>query len=184
MPVSISVLDNKCGSFSLNPWYLIRCKPCQEARASENLSNIGAEVLLPMYAANSEPRPLFPGYIFGSFPLELFSKVGNAYGVRKVVRFGATLAVVPSDVIDEVRERMQRGIELKRMPAKFTYGDKVLVTDGPYKNFAGIFDSESSRDRVRILLDTVGFANGSGWKTEMHGNFMRLQLDRADIMLV
>jgi transcriptional antiterminator RfaH len=136
-----------------------------------------------MYAAKSEPRPLFPGYIFGSFPLELFSKVGNAYGVRKVVRFGATLAVVPEDVIAEISERMQRG-HAAAARAKFKHGDKVLVTDGPWRNLVGVFDCESSRERVRILLDTVGFANGSGWKTEMHGNFMRLQLGRAEIMLV
>lgn len=133
-----------------------------------------------MYAAKPEPRPLFPGYIFGSFPLELFSKVGNAYGVRKVVRFGATLAIVPRDVIAEISERMT----IAPVPAKFKSGDKVMVTDGPWRNLVGVFDCESSRERVRILLDTVGFANQGLRSAQTMGSFMKLTLGRQDIMLV
>lgn len=146
-------------------------------------------MLLPQYSPSkhSQPRPFFPGYLFSAFPLDLFTKINNAYGVRKIVRFGFIPAVVPLVVIEDLRERMGRdgmiNMPAEQVPARFKHGDKVLIVSGPLKNFAGIFDCElSSADRVRILLDTVGsFSNG--WRTETHGNAMKIEVGRNDLML-
>jgi len=37
-------------------------------------------------------------------------------------------------------------------------GDRVMVKDGPLKNFTGIFEREmKDTDRIRVLLETVNY---------------------------
>ena len=190
--MAFSSLDQHahCGSFTQNPWYLVRCKPCQEDRAFGNISNLGAEALLPQFlpAKSTQPRPFFPGYLFSAFPLELFTQINNAYGVRKIVCFGIMPAVVPLEVINGLRSRMNsRGVidmPEEFAPVRFKAGDKVMITGGPLRNFVGIFDCDlSGNDRVRILLDTVG-SFSDGWRTETRGSAIKVDVGRRDLMHV
>jgi len=45
-----------------------------------------------------------------------------------------------------------------RIEEEIKPGDRVIVKDGPLKNFAGIFEREmKDADRIRILLETVSY---------------------------
>lgn len=173
--------SGQCGSYALNhPWYLIRTKPCQEERAQHFLSLLGVEVFLPLASTDkpSESRPFFPGYIFGSFPDYLSTKVNNAFGVRKIVKFGAIPAIVPDSVIADLRE-MKLVTERRE---KFKAGDRVEVTTGAFKGWHGVFDSElSTAGRVKVLLETLS-AN-QGFHQQTRGLAMSLEISKLDLML-
>lgn len=103
--------------------------------------------------------------------------------MQKVVRFGAQLAEVPEEVINQLQKRMDEHGYIGQVVAKkrFTRGDRVLITDGPMRNMQGIFDCElSGRERVRILLDTVAFS-GCGYRSESHGSAIRLEVGRMEL---
>jgi transcription antitermination factor NusG len=177
---SSTAIENQCGSFSQNPWFLIRTKPCQEDRAQHFLSLLGVEVFLPLASTENslELRPFFPGYIFGSFPDYLASKVNNAFGVRKIVKFGMVPAMVPDSVIADLRE-MKLVTERRD---KFQAGDRVAVTAGAFKGWYGVFDSElSASGRVRVLLETLS-AN-QGYHQQTRGLAMSLEINKLDLML-
>ncbi|MDP9199151.1 MAG: transcriptional activator RfaH, partial [Pseudomonadota bacterium] len=94
-------------------WYLVRTKPNAEATACANLDRQGYETYFPRVDQPTPCRgrwrkrvvPLFPGYLFlrldeGRQPL---APVRSTLGVACVVQFGASYAVVPDEVIHELR---------------------------------------------------------------------------------
>ncbi len=186
--------NGQCGSHTQNHWYLIRTKPGQEDRAFINLGHIAEEygaldLLFPRFMVRNRLKSLFPGYLFGSFKEHLFRTVDSAFGVAKIIRFGMIPAEVPVEVIGELRRRMMPSGEIRLhnnepspSPAnRFANGDKVAVIAGPLKGFYGVFDRElSSADRVRILLDTVGFSRG--FEQRQYGCAMHLDVSKHDLM--
>lgn len=179
---------SQCGSYALNPWYLLKTKPCEEDRAKHFVSLMGAQVLLPLYTTSKlqHARPLFPGYMFGRFPLDLFSKVGNAFGMRKIVRFGNEPAIIPARIIDDLQEKMLDSGHIELSPefsaAKFRHGDSVQVTGGPFRGWHGVFDSVvPGKDRVRILLETLNFTRG--FQQRSHGLSINVEVSKFDLML-
>ena len=52
--------------------------------------------------------------------------------------------------------------------AKLKAGDKVMIKNGPFKNFQGIFERRmNDSERVMILLDTISFQGHISIEQEM-----------------
>jgi transcriptional antiterminator RfaH len=100
---------------------------------------------------------LFPGYIFALFDVEReYSRLRYTRGVRQIVCFGEEAAIVPQWIIDELKRRCARGpVELPVCP--LMPGQRVIVVDGPFRQFEGIFERHlSGPERVAILLSVMG----------------------------
>jgi transcriptional antiterminator RfaH len=145
-------------------WHLVRTKAGEERRARDQAARLAAEVLLPMVRVRVHRwgRPtqsiaaLFPGYMFARFHPERFTLLRYTRGVRQIVCFGEEAAIVPQWIIDELKLRCADGpVEL---PARrLIPGERVIVTDGPLRQFEGIFERHlSSAERVAILLSVMG----------------------------
>jgi len=74
-----------------------------------------------------------------------------------VVSFGEG----PTPIDEEIITLIQFNIKedgFVRIDEEIRLGDRVIVKDGPLKNFTGIFDREmKDTDRIRILLETVSY---------------------------
>lgn len=146
-------------------WYVVRTKPKQEARADSNLRFWRVETLAPHLREPRAPTgsagsryqitPLFPGYIFARFDVDLLlSKVRRTRGVHDVVGFGAGAAAVDDGVIDLIRSRI--GEDGYVHVAEPRPGDTVRIEEGSLRSFVGIFERElRGQDRVVILLTTI-----------------------------
>ncbi len=111
-------------------------------------------VIAPTYVT----KPLFPRYIFAQFKInDLYHKVRFTRGVYSVVSFGEG----PTPIDEEIITLIQFNIKedgFVRIDEEIRLGDRVIVKDGPLKNFTGIFDREmKDTDRIRILLETVSY---------------------------
>lgn len=149
-------------------WYAIRVNPQQEERANANLEAWGVESFSPRLKKGRRneftgvttyySKPMFPGYIFARFDAErLLHKVWYTRGVHSVVGFGESPSPIADDVIDLLQAQVgedgyvKLGVELKR-------GDKIVVTEGPLKNFVGVFERRmKGSERVMVLLDMVSY---------------------------
>jgi len=149
-------------------WYVIHTHPKQEDRASSNLRVLGIPIfnpkirerrynqftIIPTYVA----KPLFPRYIFARFKIsDLYHKVRFARGVNSIVGFGEGPTSIDEEIIALIQSNVKEdgfvGVNEEIKP-----GDKVVVKDGPLKNFSGIFEREmKDTDRIRILLETVSY---------------------------
>jgi transcription antitermination factor NusG len=99
---------------------------------------------------------LFPGYMFALFNIERYSQLRYTRGVRQIVCFGEEAAVVPQWIIEELKLRCSNGpVELPER--RLVAGERVIVIDGPFREFDGIFERHlSGPERVAILLSVMG----------------------------
>lgn len=145
-------------------WFLLRTNAGKERVAQNQVRGLAANVLLPLVKVRvhrwgqliPSVSPLFPGYLFANFNFEdRYSQVRYARGVREVLHFGIEPAVVPDWIIEEVERRCANGpIEL---PDRILVPDeRVVVIEGPFKQFDGIFERYlSGHERVAVLLSTI-----------------------------
>jgi transcriptional antiterminator RfaH len=148
---------------SAKGWYALYTKPKQESRAEYNLKAWRVETFLPkikgrrrdFLGERSTPvvKPLFPGYIFARFdPEALLHKIVFTRGVQSVVSFGGTPTPVEDEIINLLLTRVGDDGTVK-LCEEFKPGDRVVIQEGPFKNFVGVLDGNvKEAERVRILL--------------------------------
>lgn len=149
-------------------WYVIHTHLKQEYRAGSNLKVLGVPIFNPQIrerrynqftlAPTYVTKPLFPRYIFAQFKTnDLYHKVRFTRGVYSVVSFGEG----PTPIDEEIIALIQSNIKedgFVRIDEGLRAGDRVIVKDGPLKNFSGVFEREMrDNDRIRILLETVSY---------------------------
>lgn len=149
-------------------WYLVHTKPGSEVVAQANLTRQGYSVYLPRLirserrsgAAIERIVPLFPRYLFLLLREEQQSlvPVRCSLGVTCVVRFGSSYAVVPENVIHELRSRADPMSGLFRLApsSRLVPGSRVHITAGPFDGLEGVFQHAAGADRVIVLLSLLG----------------------------
>lgn len=149
-------------------WYVVHTHPKQEDRTTSNLQVQGIETLSPKLRVKRynqftgqlirAVRPLFPSYIFARFKFnDSYHRVRFTKGAHSLVSFNNGPAPVDDEVVDLIRARLgSDGLVI--MGEELTPGDEVVINEGRFQNFCGIFEREmEDADRVRILLNTVSF---------------------------
>lgn len=145
-------------------WYAIYTKPGKEDTIAYRLEGLGIEVLNPKIKFKKYRRnklaevvePLFPCYLFANFEKEKYTHmITYTRGVRYIV--GKTNPIVVHDeIIDTIKEGMEAGNIIVVKPRRFSKGERVLVKEGPFKDFCGIFERETrGPERVMVLLDMI-----------------------------
>lgn len=149
-------------------WYVIHTKPARECVAEVNLRRQSYEVHLPRVVQPMRRHgqwrectvPLFPRYLFlqlseGCQPL---SPVRSSVGVAGIVRFGTRYAIVPDQIIVQLRRRADPESGLHRLvnPPALERGATVHITRGPFEGLDGVFEREAGSDRVVVLLKMLG----------------------------
>ncbi len=147
-------------------WFCVRTQPKHEALAAQFLRHqVGVEVFSPLLRFQRVTRrgkkwfqeALFPCYVFSRFDFwSQYRHVAAALGVTKIVGFGGGPAIVPQQVIDELRCHVhdEQTIEIAHELAP---GDEVTVLDGPFKGLRAVVTRVMpARDRVAVLLDLLG----------------------------
>jgi transcription elongation factor/antiterminator RfaH len=146
-------------------WYLLRTKAGEERRARDQVGLLAAEVLLPMVKVRvrrwgrmaESVAALFPGYLFAQFDLAReYNRVRYTRGVRQIVCFGEHAALVPEWIVDGLKQRCAKG-PLELPARRLVAGERVMVIEGPLRQFEGIFERHlSGPERVAILLSVMG----------------------------
>jgi len=143
-------------------WHVLYTKPHKEHQVSGILESKGFELYLPTIQVRKNGRrktePFFSCYLFIRMdPAEDLPSVRWTPGLRRIVSFGDKLAIVPEGVISLIRRRLAQMRELNCSGCSFKSGERVLIKDGPLKDFEAVFDRAlSSRDRAVVLVDLLG----------------------------
>lgn len=145
-------------------WHAIYTKQGKEDLVAFRLQGIGIEVLNPKLKSKKYKRnkfidvieSLFPCYLFASFEKEKYSHlITYTRGVRYIVGKGNPI-VVHDEIINTIKEGMGDDNIVVIKPRKFEKGDRVLIKEGPFKDFYGIFEKETrGPERVMILLEMI-----------------------------
>lgn len=146
---------------ALAQWYLVQCKPRQEARAQENLRNQYFSCYCPQHAVEKIrhgkkvviQQPLFPGYIFINLCKlnDNWHSIRSTRGVLRMVTFAGEALPVDDEIINNLRARLT---SIGNKPL-FQEGAPVTIIDGPFKDLDAIFHKADGEERAIILLSVL-----------------------------
>ena len=142
-------------------WYLVQCKPRESFRAELHLKNQNYTCFHPTYTVKRKRAgciqhvftPLFPHYLFVQLnDMDNWSSIRSTRGVSKIVHFNG----IPASLDDHLVEALQRHCaRLNRAPAEPIYkiGDRVIVTEGCFKELEAIVSVTKGEERAILLLN-------------------------------
>ena len=141
-------------------WYAIHTQPKQESRAEANLQAWGIETFHPRIREHRQStftgqsvtmaKSLFPRYIFARFAADRMHKVCFTRGVTAIVGSPNGPAPVEDEIIRILKTR-EGADGFIRMGEDLKYGDRVVVSEGPFRDLDGIFVRDLP-DSVRVLV--------------------------------
>jgi transcriptional antiterminator RfaH len=139
-------------------WYVIQCKPREEARALENLERQLFSCYCP--TASVEKRrhgrkvrlsePFFPGYLFIRLDeRDNWSLIRSTRGVVRLVGFDHHPVPIADEIIETIRQR----VAMDAAPAPYLKpGERVRVTEGAFAQLEAIFVANDGDERVLLLM--------------------------------
>lgn len=162
--VANSRVQGRASEMSGVEWYLIKTKPGKERWVRDQLANQLPEVFLPMLETRTRRLKktamllvaLFPGYLFAQLDRKLqYMQVRYTHGVHGFVCAGYEPIVVSARIVEEIQQRCHNGVVT--IPQKpFAKGDRLVITDGPFRGFEAIFQHYfSDADRIALLLGAI-----------------------------
>ncbi|WP_412851419.1 transcription/translation regulatory transformer protein RfaH [Ectothiorhodospira shaposhnikovii] len=148
-------------------WYLVYCKPRQEALAASRLRAQDYRIYLPRLKRRVRragrirelEEALFPRYLFAapSHEDQSIAPIRSTVGVTSLVRFGEQYPYIDAGIISLLRGREDPATGCHHLPADLPQpGQRVVITQGPLEGLEGIFETLSGETRVFILLDWLG----------------------------
>jgi transcriptional antiterminator RfaH len=148
---------------SMEHWYALYTKPRQERQVDTFLRGQEIETYLPTVQrkVRRRDRPdrvvYFPCYLFARVDFDVIplSSIAWMPGVRRIVSTGSQPAVVPDEIVEMIRMRLETIEEVGY--GNLRQGDRVRITSGPLRDLEAIFDEPlPAAERVRILLEVMG----------------------------
>jgi len=143
-------------------WYVLRSKPRKETSLYQYAVTCGHDVYCPEIPAHpvnpraAKVKPYFPGYMFVRTCLSLVGESTFRWMPfsQGLVHIGGEPTPVPDFVVTAIRQRIdQIWTSGPESAERFRRGDRVLISEGAFAGYEGIFDGRlSGHDRVRILL--------------------------------
>lgn len=143
-------------------WYLLRTKSRQEARAEDNLRRQGYHCYCPSMTAQKIRQGrrvdveeiMFPGYLFiWLSDGNNWSPIRSTFGVLGMVAFNGQPLAVDASIIDELQQQRE-AIETSPR-GEWARGDKLSVTQGPFRHLQAVFERFDGLERAVILLDIL-----------------------------
>ena len=140
-------------------WYALQHKPAQGDRAVEHLQNQRIACFYPKVHVEkirvgkrvSKLEPLFPGYLFVQLSEQdpAWAKLRSTRGVIRVVSFANKPAFIADDVIQLIKDSLQRVVEQGGIKS----GEKIDIDDGPFKGLNAIFQSYDGDERAIVFIN-------------------------------
>lgn len=143
-------------------WYLIQCKPKQDARAEEHLVRQAFQCFRPTRCVTrlrggrpqDRVESLFPGYLFIQLDQvnDNWHPIRSTRGVSQLVCFGDQPAAIADELIEQLKQRLAS----PQLPEPdLSAGDRVRLKSGQLKELEAIFLAKDGTERVLILLQLL-----------------------------
>lgn len=154
---------NDGGGF-MKKWHVVYTKPYHEQVVATQLLQQNFDIYLPCYQRQRRharkieiiQAPLFPRYLFVSLKNEQSSlhAIDSTRGVSYLLRINGYPAVVPSTVIDLLKEQQdEKGCVPISTLTLFLKGQEVQIIDGCFNGQTAIFEKLDDKQRAQLLLN-------------------------------
>ena len=148
---------------AVGEWHVLHTKPRQEKALAGALEQESIPYFLPLiqqtriygHRRRSVEIPLFAGYLFLRGSTE---STYVAFETRRVVR---VLPVFDQVVVDRELRQIELALRGKGVLDPYPFiveGKLVRVKAGPFRGLEGIVDARKRKDRIILLVETIGQA--------------------------
>lgn len=137
------------------PWYVVKTKSRQEARAVAHLENQELNVYCPwLVRKNGRREALFTGYLFISLDCLAthFATIRSTRGVLSMLKFGDWWATVDEKFVDCLKHK-ENGY--RDVPV-FEQNQEVVINDGPFRGIEAVYLCANGEERATVLLTLLG----------------------------
>lgn len=143
------------------PWQVLHVRSNFEKRVTEHLAVRAVEHYLPLYREHVRwsdrtviaERPLFTGYVFARFPLEVRMTVISTPGVVRTLGDGEG-SLVSCEELEKIRSGLASGLLLRPHP-NVAVGTKVRIRRGIFEGVEGVVTEFRPQCKVVIALAAV-----------------------------
>lgn len=149
----------------MTQWLLLHSKAFKEEFLWREITARQIECLLPrLHVKPVNPRsrkivPYFPGYLF----VHIEPDSPEVHTLRWLpgstgwVTFGDEIATVSDAIINGIRRHVDElNAESAKGAERFSKGEHLEITGGPFSGYEAIFDTSlSGKDRARVLIQLV-----------------------------
>lgn len=141
------------------PWYALHVRSKYEKKTVDALVSKGYECLLPLYRERRKwsdrtkviELPLFPGYVFSRFDVEIRLPILKTPGVIAVAGIGRIPQPLDSGEIENIRR--VTAIDHPAQPWPFLkVGQRVRITAGPLTGVEGLLVQRRGETRVVLAV--------------------------------
>ncbi|NOZ45981.1 MAG: UpxY family transcription antiterminator [Chlorobi bacterium] len=144
-------------------WYVIYTKSRAEKKVYQKLTGQNIETFLPLQKTMRQwsdrkktvEVPLFNSYVFVKITETDFYKVLQTDGVVYFISFNGEKAVVPEQVIIQLKLIIKGKVPVDLSKEKFEKGDYVEVERGPLKELKGYLVTYHGKHKVLIRIDVI-----------------------------
>ncbi len=145
-------------------WYAVYVSSRAEKKVETALSDKGVEVFLPLKKSLRKwsdrkkwvDLPLIPGYIFVHILLKNYMEVLQTQHVVAFVRFEGKPALIQDQQIEFLKRMLkQSDYTWEITQEKFTPGQKVEITAGPFIGLEAELISIKGKKRVAVRIDQI-----------------------------
>lgn len=154
---------NSDATSTIRRWHAVFCKPRQDERTELNLRNQGFETFRPKVRErrthNGHRRvqiaSMFPRYLFVQLAAggQDWGPIRSTRGAVGLVRQGQQAAVVPAEVIHELRRRCNEHDIIEQAGIlDYRPDEPVEIIDGPCAGHRALFQARTGAERVAVLL--------------------------------
>ena len=151
----------------MTSWCAVHTHARSEDKAAFHLRRQGYTVFLPKHLKRRKharridwvPAPMFPRYLFVALDPDAgqWWSIRSTIGVSSLLCFGDVPAVVPMDIITEIKARQdEKGFVKTHAGHTFKRGDRVRIISGPLNDLEGLLESPTDEERVTVLLNLMG----------------------------
>jgi len=157
-------------------WYIVNVQTGCEATAKSSiedrikthkLEESFGEILIPSENViqivrgqkQTRSKKFFPGYVFVNMALneQTWHLVRGSSKVSGFVGGKTRPPEVPEAEVLRVTQQMVTGAEKPKQKIKFSLGESVSVTDGPFSNFNGTVEEiNEEKGKVKVLVSIFG----------------------------
>lgn len=146
-------------------WYALYCKPREDERAEFHLNRQSYEVFRPKHRVRRKRRggmttlieSLFPRYLFIRLDdvSENWAPIRSTRGVAGFVRWGDQVPSVPDPVVNCLRDNVDDVGCIATPQADYKKGDRLVIQEGAFAGYEGLFYGRRGEDRVMLLLEIM-----------------------------
>ncbi len=155
-------------------WFAVQTRVGQESMVASMLESKSYEVFLPLFERQRQwsdrikkvIRPLFPGYVFCRALDDVAGRILTTPGVRCIVGFGKSPALIEDREIQAIRRITRSG--LSACPCRYLHaGQRVKIARGPLSGLEGIFVRRGNQHQlvvsVHLLRRAVAVRMDAEW---------------------